>query len=331
MSPTRSSQAKAASVLGLGQGKEQVSADFFDAQFVELPQDGQIAGLVAGEIDVGGAEDEGLVALVAPVLDERRGLGIGSRHNDARHPHDVELQAGRVEALDLLVHRHQHLAALVAALLRSRLLVFDVVAGHSDLDEAADQIADMRVATVTGVGVGDDERPKVDDRCRLALFFGHPRAREVLVLVGGEKRPHQSGGLVGHLAERIAGQVGTRILGQRALGGRRPAAQVNAFHPNPLHHHRLARRIGTEGSDLPALFEEFAQPRVEILRCLPRYGVVAGKRALLLGHLARRVETDDPVEAGAREPFSRGRDLLVEHRHSGFLVLSADQHFPPPG
>ncbi len=218
----------------------------------------------------------------------------------------------------------------MAALLRSRLLVFDVVAGYADLDEAADQIADMRVAAVTGVGVGDDERPKVDDRCCLALFFGHARACEVLVLVGGEKRAHQSGGLVWHLAERIAGQIGTGILGQRALGGRRPAAQVNAFHPNPLHHHRLARRIGTEGGDLLALFEELAQTRVELLRGLSRYGVVAGKRALLLGHLARGVETDDPVESGAREPFLRGRDLLVEHRHSRFLALSADQHFPPP-
>ncbi len=182
----------------------------------------------------------------------------------------------------------------------------------------------MRIPAVAGVGVGDDEGPKIDDRCRLALFFGHPRAREVLVLVGREKCPHQPGGLVGHLVERVTGQVRTWILCQRSPGGRRPAAQVNAFHPNPLHHHRLARRIGTEGSDLPALFEELAQPRVELLRCASRYSVVAGKRALLLGHLARGVETDDPGESGAREPFPRGRDLLVEHGHSGFLALSAD-------
>ena len=35
-------------VLGLGHGKKQMTADLFDAQFEELPQDGQIAGLVAG-------------------------------------------------------------------------------------------------------------------------------------------------------------------------------------------------------------------------------------------------------------------------------------------
>jgi hypothetical protein len=75
-----------------------------------------------------------------------------------------------------------------------------VVAGDSYLDKAADQIADVRVAAVTSVGVGDDERAKVDDRRGFALLFGHAHAREVLVLVGGEKRAHQSGGLVRDLA-----------------------------------------------------------------------------------------------------------------------------------
>jgi len=80
-----------------------------------------------------------------------------------------------------------------------------VVARHSDLDKAADEIADVRVSAVTGVSVGDDERPEVDGWRRVALFFGHSGAYEVLILVGGEKRAHHSGGLVGHLAERIAG------------------------------------------------------------------------------------------------------------------------------
>ena len=124
---------------------------------------------------------------------------------------DVELQAGSVEA-DLLVLGHEHLTALVAALLRSGPLVFDVVARHSDLDEAADQIAHVRVATVAGVGVGNDEGPIVDDRGRLALFFAHPHAPKVLVLVGCEKCPHQPGCFVWHLTEGVARQVRTRIL-----------------------------------------------------------------------------------------------------------------------
>jgi len=49
----------------------------------------------------------------------------------------------------------------------------------------------------------------------------------------------------------------------------------------------LAGRIGAEGCDLLALLEELAEARVELLCGLSRHGVVAGKRALLLGDLAR--------------------------------------------
>src|SRR4029077_4261911 len=107
----------------------------------------------------------------------------------------------------------------------------------------------------------------------------------------------------------------------------RRAAQVNAFHPHPFHHDRLARRIGTEGRDLPALFEELAQPRVELLGCPSRNGVVAGNRALLLGHLARGVETDDPGEPWAREPLPGGLDLLAGRGHGRSFALSADKYF----
>ncbi len=106
-------------------------------------------------------------------VEEGRGLGVGAGDDDAGHAHDVELEAGRVEPLDLLVHRHEHLAALVAALLAAGLLVLDVVAGHADLDKAADQVADVGVAAVAGVGVGDDEGPVVDLGRGCALPVGH--------------------------------------------------------------------------------------------------------------------------------------------------------------
>ena len=110
------------------------------------------------------------------------------------HPHDVELEARGVEALDLLVLGDEHLAALVAALLGARLLVLDVIAGHADLDESPDQVAHVRVAAVPGVGVGDDERPEVDlrrdaPRCSSVMRS----AGEVLVPVGGEQRAHDAG------------------------------------------------------------------------------------------------------------------------------------------
>src|SRR5208282_3516808 len=161
------------------------TANLVDAQFEELSEDGQIPGLVAGQVDVRGAQDERLIALVAPALNEGCGLGISSGHKDARNPHDIELEASSIQTLDLLVLSHHHLTALMAAFLRSRLLIFDVISRNADFYKAANQIADVRVAAVTGVGVGDDEGPEIHGRSCLALLFGHARPREVLILVGG--------------------------------------------------------------------------------------------------------------------------------------------------
>ena len=72
--------------------------------------------------------------------------------------------------------RHEHLAALVPALLCARLLVLDVVAWDPDLDEAANQIPDVRVAAVAGVGVGDNEWPIVDLGCGIPLRLAQAQA-----------------------------------------------------------------------------------------------------------------------------------------------------------
>ena len=85
-----------------------------------------------------------MVPLVAAVVEEVRGLGVGAGHDDAWHAHDVELEARGVEALDLLVNADEHLAALVAALLGAGALVLYVVAGDADLDEPADEVAHVR-------------------------------------------------------------------------------------------------------------------------------------------------------------------------------------------
>ncbi len=166
----------------------------------------------------------------------------------------------------------------------------------------------MRITAVAGVGVGDDERPVVVRRGRGALLVGHPQPQVLLVAVGGEQRAHQAGGLVGHLAQRIAGQVGPRILADGALGRRRPAAEVDALDAHPLHRHGLARRVGAEGRDALLLGEQLAQARVERRRGLARHGVVGRDGAALLDDLAGRVQADDPVEARTVEVPLRGGD-----------------------
>ena len=305
-------------VLRLGDGVEQVAVQLADAEVEEALHERQVADLVGRQVHVGGAQDEGLVALVAAALEEVGRLGVGAGDDDPRHAHDVELEARRVEALDLLVRGHEHLAALVAALLGARALVLDVVARHAGLDEAADQVAHVRVAAVAGVGVGDDEGPEVD-RGRLGpLLLGQLRAQVELVAVGGEQGPHERGRLVGDLAQRVAGEVGARVLGRGALGRGGPAAQVDALDAHALHRHRLAGRVGAEGGDALPLVEELAQPGVEGLRRLAGHGVVVGDGAPLLDHLARRVEAGDALRSGVASNHSlRGGDVVVEGAHAG--------------
>ena len=204
-------------VLRGGDLEQQMTARVVDAQLAELPQEGEVADLVGRQFSVGGAQDERLIALVPAPLQERGRFGVGSGHDEPGHLHDVELEAGGVQPLDLLVHADEHLPSLVPALLGARLLVLDVVARDPDLDETADQIPDVRVAAVSGVGVGDDERPVIDLRGGSPLRLAQARAGEALVPVRREQGAHDRRGLVGHLGERIAGQVGSRVLRHRSL------------------------------------------------------------------------------------------------------------------
>ena len=200
----------------------------------------------------------------------------------------------------------------MAALLGAGALVLDVVAGHADLDEAADQVAHVRVTAVAGVGVGDDERPVVILRRRGALPFAHLQPQVLLIAVGGQQGAHQHRGVVGHLAQRIAGEVGPGILGDGALGRGRPAAEVDALDAHPLHAHGLAGRVGAERRDALLRGEQLAQPVIERRRRLARHGVVGRNGAALLDDLAGRVQAGDPGKARTVEVSLRGRDVLLE-------------------
>ena len=129
---------------------------------MELAQHREECRLEGRHVEVRGAEDERLVAIVAPAVEQIGRLGVGAGDDEPGDAHDVELEARGAEALDLLVLGDEHLAALVPALLGARLLILDVIARHAHLDEAPDQVAHVGVAAVAGVGVGDDEGPEVD-------------------------------------------------------------------------------------------------------------------------------------------------------------------------
>ena len=70
----------------------------------------------------------------------------------------------------------------------------------------------MGVATVAGVGIGDDEGAVVHLGSGGALVLGHVGAVVLLVTVGGEQGAHDGRCLIGHLAQRVRRQVGTRVL-----------------------------------------------------------------------------------------------------------------------
>ncbi len=299
-------------VFAVGEGVQQVPVEFLEPRVVEAPHHRQEAGFVGRDLQVGGAEQERLVALVGATVEQVGRLGIGARDDDARHPHDVELEACGVKTLDLFVGRHQNLAALMSALLGAGALVLDVVSGHPGLDEPFDQVAYVRIAAVAGVGVGDDERPVVDRRCPFALFVAHPQPQVLLIAVGGQQGADQAGGLVGHLAQRIAGQVGPRVFADRALGGGCPPAEVNTLDAYPLHGHCLPGRVRAEGGDALALGEQLAQAGVESLRRLSRHDVIARDSAALLYDLACGVEASDAVEPRAVEVSLGGGCVFLE-------------------
>ncbi len=102
----------------------------------------------------------------------------------------------------------------------------------------------MRITAVAGVGVGDDERPVVHRRSRRALLGGHLEPQVLLIAVGGEQGAHQAGRLVGHLAQRITGQIGSGVLIDRTLRRGRPTPQIDALDTHPLHRHGLAGEYG---------------------------------------------------------------------------------------
>jgi len=146
----------------VGHREQEVTSDLVQPEVVQRLLDREEAHPVARQLRIGRPEDKWLVSLIRAVIEERRGLGVGPGDDDAGHPHDVQLQARRIEPLVLLVLGDKDLARLVAAFLGARFLVLDVVARYPDLDEPTDEIPDVRVAAVSGVSVGDDGHRRCD-------------------------------------------------------------------------------------------------------------------------------------------------------------------------
>src|SRR5260370_9663438 len=116
-----------------------MAVEFGDSQLMKMLDQGQEARLVGRYVGVRRPKQEGLIALVAATVDQVGGFGVGAADDKARDAHDVELEAGRVQSLVLLVLCHKHFAALMATLLGARALVLAVVSRHTHLHEPPEE------------------------------------------------------------------------------------------------------------------------------------------------------------------------------------------------
>jgi hypothetical protein len=119
------------------------------------------------------AGEEGPVALVHVAGDEGGGPGVGPGHHQRRHAEHVGRQAGRVQRLDVLAGRDEHLPAQVTALLLGRELVLPVDAGRTGRDHGFHQLEGVEHAAEARLRVGDDRGQPV----RLARRPSRPRPR----------------------------------------------------------------------------------------------------------------------------------------------------------
>mmetsp|Transcript_28300 Transcript_28300/g.81856 ORF Transcript_28300/g.81856 Transcript_28300/m.81856 type:complete len:259 (-) Transcript_28300:741-1517(-) len=103
----------------------------------------------------GNPEDERVVSTINVGIEESSGLGIRTCHDDGAGAHDVRRQTSSDEPITMFLRRYQNFAAHMATLLSSGLLVFEVNAGSTCLDEELGELHDGRESTMTSIAIGN--------------------------------------------------------------------------------------------------------------------------------------------------------------------------------
>ena len=189
----------------------------------ELPHHRQKGHLIAGDIDLGCSKDKAVIAFIATAVEEGRGFSVRPGNDNPADFHQVQLEAGCIKAFDLFIHRYQNLAGLMATFFNTRLLILNVITGNAGFNKAADQITHMGVATMAGIGVGNDEGAVIDLGNLFLLFITHAQAQKILIAICRQQCPHQWRGFIGNLTQRITGKVRSGIFLFGAFGGSCPA------------------------------------------------------------------------------------------------------------
>jgi len=165
-------------------------------------------------VRVRGAVDEQMIPLMVHAVDRGRIMSVGPADDHAQHLHDIVLQPGRVEARNDLRGGDQNLLPLVAAYFAARALVLDVDCADLALDEFFYQNADVMLAAVAGVAVGNDQRrSEVGRRGPFPLRRCHPDPFRSLNLVLVQPRAHLRRAFPGDSVQGIVGEVRAGVLG----------------------------------------------------------------------------------------------------------------------
>mmetsp|Transcript_82936 Transcript_82936/g.222482 ORF Transcript_82936/g.222482 Transcript_82936/m.222482 type:complete len:618 (-) Transcript_82936:32-1885(-) len=281
---------------------------------------GGLGVAVRAGLGVGGTHDEHVVARVLVGLDELGGLSVGTGDDDGLGAHDVALETGGHEAIDVLAGGHENLAAHVAALLGAVALILEVDASRTSINHELGQAHDGGHATVAGITVGNDGTKVVNGVLEVT---GSPLSLKLLAvmeLLGLE----QALNVLGDSVHGVVSKIGTRLHHRGMVGGRLPAGNVDGL-GEANHLGDLGIVEAAEGHRGAALLTEVAD-KLEQLGSSER-GSGAGPLdgATELGHVLRSVVTEGAAETVRGHPSGDLLDAGIMGEHvAGTLGSGAD-------
>ena len=191
----------------------------------------------------------------------------------------------------------------MATNLATRSLIFNVNGADPVFDKLLHQVANMMLAAVAGIAVGNDHRrAELDGRGLFPLRRGrsHPIGPLHFVLV--HQGPHPRGSFLGNPIQRVVRQVGARIFRVGTSGRSGPSAEIKNL--DALHHraHRSGRRERPIGNFLFFRFEQLLQVVVHLIGRMPRDSVVLAGAAAERDYLVGGVKPSDLSESWALNP-----------------------------
>src|SRR5688572_3880336 len=138
--------------------------DFFKTSIVKFLDDCQTDVLKGNDICVGRAQYKRMIALVFQAVYRRCVIRVCPGNNHTGNAQDVELQPCRIEPRNYFSRRDEDLLPLMTTNLATRSLIFDVNGADLIFDKLLDQIANMMLASMSRIAVGNNHRRTEFDR-----------------------------------------------------------------------------------------------------------------------------------------------------------------------